>query len=305
MNDDRLDPLLHALRSPARAAELRGESEAVESMMSALATTTVQEAPTMFRRSAHRTRVAALVAAGVIGFAGVAAAGPGGFARSTPAASVSEFDEELEELEATDAEGEDEGEDEGDGEDTGQDADTAEGDGGDTGTDEDDVVDATPENDDQPELAAADTDEETDGDDEADDGPMVCEGYDSHGDRVSAAATALPGGPDKGRTISMIATDRDCSVDVPGLLAELEEGADESEDADEDRPGNRPDHAGPPANPGRPADVGGGDDAEESEEVDATDDESEETDEGSGRPDDVGPPEGTGRPDGVGRPDRD
>ncbi len=287
MNDDGLDPLLHALRSPARAGELRGESEAVESMMSALSTTTGQEAPTMFRRSPHRARVAALVAAGVIGFAGVAAAGPGGFARIAPSDAVAQLDGETDEAEdGVEADGDVD------------DADTVAADDAEDdtttpvdGAESDDDGDVT----DDPAAAATedlDVDDESEdlADDEGDRGPKVCEPYANHGERVSEAAALVPGGPHKGEIIRAIATDRTCDVDVDALWPPADEtevdteadGTDEAAEAIEDERGNRPDHAGPPAE--RPDQAGSSDES---------------------RPNGNGNGNGNGRPENPGRPDRD
>ena len=75
MNDfDDLDDILGPLRSAATPAELAGESSIVDAMARNHRTT--KGSSTMF--SSRRARVAAFVAAGVIGFGGVAAAGPGG-----------------------------------------------------------------------------------------------------------------------------------------------------------------------------------------------------------------------------------
>jgi hypothetical protein len=75
MNDfDDLDDLIGPLRSSATPAELAGESEMVALMAHAHRTA---KGNTMF--TSRRARVATLIAAGVIGFGGVAAAGPGGF----------------------------------------------------------------------------------------------------------------------------------------------------------------------------------------------------------------------------------
>jgi hypothetical protein len=74
MNDfDDLDTVFGPLRSDATPDELAGESSIVDAMARNHRTT---KGSTMF--SSRRARVAAFVAAGVIGFGGVAAAGPGG-----------------------------------------------------------------------------------------------------------------------------------------------------------------------------------------------------------------------------------
>lgn len=74
MNDfDDLDDLFGQLRSAATDAELAGETSHVDAMARHHRR---QKGHTMI--NSRRARVAALVAAGVIGFGGVAAAGPGG-----------------------------------------------------------------------------------------------------------------------------------------------------------------------------------------------------------------------------------
>jgi hypothetical protein len=74
MNDfDDLDDLVGQLRSTATEAELAGETSHVDAMARHHRR---QKGHTMF--TTRRARVAAFVAAGVIGFGGVAAAGPGG-----------------------------------------------------------------------------------------------------------------------------------------------------------------------------------------------------------------------------------
>ena len=73
-NFDDLDDVIGPLRSSATPAELAGETEMVSLMAHAHRTA---KGNTMF--TSRRARVATLIAAGVIGFGGVAAAGPGGF----------------------------------------------------------------------------------------------------------------------------------------------------------------------------------------------------------------------------------
>jgi len=68
---DELDGLLDRLRQPATPAELASETEMVDLMAT---THRHAKGTTMF--SSRRARVATLIAAGVIGFGGVAAAGP-------------------------------------------------------------------------------------------------------------------------------------------------------------------------------------------------------------------------------------
>ncbi len=69
MNDE-LDHIMGALRGPATGDELADESAVVDRMCHAHES----KGPTMF--TSRRTRVATLVAAGVLGFGSVAAAGP-------------------------------------------------------------------------------------------------------------------------------------------------------------------------------------------------------------------------------------
>ena len=69
-----LDDVFGALRSPATPSELSGETGMVDLMASHHR---ASKGSTMF--TSRRSRVAVLIAAGVIGFGGVAAAGPGGF----------------------------------------------------------------------------------------------------------------------------------------------------------------------------------------------------------------------------------
>ena len=71
---DDLDDVIGPLRGSATPAELAGETEMVSLMAHAHRTA---KGNTMF--TSRRARVATLIAAGVIGFGGVAAAGPGGF----------------------------------------------------------------------------------------------------------------------------------------------------------------------------------------------------------------------------------
>jgi hypothetical protein len=71
---DDLDDMLSVLRSPATSAELEGEDATVDLMADHCRT---RKGTHMF--NSRRSRVATLIVAGVIGFGGVAAAGPGGF----------------------------------------------------------------------------------------------------------------------------------------------------------------------------------------------------------------------------------
>ena len=73
------DDVVDALRAPATTAELADESSAVELMAHAHLTAVQPSARrTSMSSRSRRTRVATLIAAGVIGFGGVAAASPGG-----------------------------------------------------------------------------------------------------------------------------------------------------------------------------------------------------------------------------------
>jgi hypothetical protein len=88
---DPLDEMLNALRSPALPDEQRGRDASVESMRAALLDGSETTMPQPTSRSTRRLSVAAVVAAGVLGFAGVAAAGPGGIFRGddSPASTTS------------------------------------------------------------------------------------------------------------------------------------------------------------------------------------------------------------------------
>ncbi len=70
---DDLDSLLGPLREPATPAELASERAMIDLM-----TTSHRHAKGNIMFSSRRARVATLIAAGVIGFGGVAAAGGGG-----------------------------------------------------------------------------------------------------------------------------------------------------------------------------------------------------------------------------------
>ncbi len=71
MNDD-IQRLVESLRSPGLESELRGESFAVD----AIASTMTAKDFSMNNRLPRKARVASFIAAGIIGFGGVAAAGP-------------------------------------------------------------------------------------------------------------------------------------------------------------------------------------------------------------------------------------
>ena len=86
MNEpDDLDEIFAALRGPAQPGEMIGESETVNAMSTTFraAASAPSKGPlTMFTSrnilSSRRSRIAALVAFGVVGIGGVAAASPGG-----------------------------------------------------------------------------------------------------------------------------------------------------------------------------------------------------------------------------------
>jgi hypothetical protein len=72
------DDVFRTLRMPANDVETRDESLVVDLMVSAHPTSTGDRMTTSTRFASRRARVGALIAAGVIGFGGVAAASPGG-----------------------------------------------------------------------------------------------------------------------------------------------------------------------------------------------------------------------------------
>ena len=85
-HDPRIDDLLQALASPARADELAGQDAAVAAMRDVLAdgmspaTSPTREEPTTVHASpTRRARIATIVAASVIGVGAVAAAAPPDF----------------------------------------------------------------------------------------------------------------------------------------------------------------------------------------------------------------------------------
>lgn len=93
------DDVVDALRAPATTAELSDESAVVDLMANAYLTT----APSSVRRASmtpisRRTRVATLIAAGVIGFGGVAAAGSGGLDILSAGSDGTETTEGIEEV---------------------------------------------------------------------------------------------------------------------------------------------------------------------------------------------------------------
>ena len=69
---DDIQRLVESLRSPGTPSELGSESLSVDALVSAL---TTKETP-MTPRLTGKARVASFIAAGIIGFGGVAAAGP-------------------------------------------------------------------------------------------------------------------------------------------------------------------------------------------------------------------------------------
>ncbi len=71
---DRLDELVDALRQPATSAELAGQAQAIDAFASAVIST--KGTSMQILSNSRRLRVASFVAAGIIGFGGVAAAGP-------------------------------------------------------------------------------------------------------------------------------------------------------------------------------------------------------------------------------------
>ncbi len=101
---DDLDDVIGTLRGSATPAELAGETEMVSLMAHAHRTA---KGNTMF--TSRRARVATLIAAGVIGFGGVAAAGPGGFSLlgSADGGTTVEDTTETTEVPADDVESED------------------------------------------------------------------------------------------------------------------------------------------------------------------------------------------------------
>ena len=96
------DDVVDALRAPATTAELADESTAVELMANVLLTSAQPSARrTSMTSITRRTRVATLIAAGVIGFGGVAAAGPGGLDVLSSGSEGAETTEEVEEVATT------------------------------------------------------------------------------------------------------------------------------------------------------------------------------------------------------------
>ena len=96
------DDVVDALRAPATTAELADQSAVVELMANAcLATAQPPARRTSMTSLSRRTRVATMIAAGVIGFGGVAAAGPGGLDVLPAGSDGTESTEETEEVGTT------------------------------------------------------------------------------------------------------------------------------------------------------------------------------------------------------------
>ena len=72
---DEIDDLIGVLRSPALASELVDENRTVAAMAGAFQSS---ERRTNMHSTSRRVRIGVLIATGIIGFGGVAAAGPGG-----------------------------------------------------------------------------------------------------------------------------------------------------------------------------------------------------------------------------------
>jgi hypothetical protein len=72
--DDPIDALFDDLRQPATATELAGESKTVDAVV--ISVISMKGSPMRLLSNSRRLRVASFVAAGIIGFGGVAAAGP-------------------------------------------------------------------------------------------------------------------------------------------------------------------------------------------------------------------------------------
>ena len=89
---DRIEFLIDVLRQPGATSELADETRSVQTIASAI--TTSRGATPMNVRSlrGRKLRVASFVAAGVIGFGAVAAAGPGSFNESALDSIVAEAD---------------------------------------------------------------------------------------------------------------------------------------------------------------------------------------------------------------------
>jgi hypothetical protein len=70
-----IDELIAVLRSPARPCELADETSTIDAMADAFKSS---EGMSTMKKTSRRARVGVLIATGIIGFGGVAAAGPGG-----------------------------------------------------------------------------------------------------------------------------------------------------------------------------------------------------------------------------------
>jgi hypothetical protein len=96
---DPLEHLVDVLRQPGTPGELTGESHAVDALASSL---TSPKGSPMKSSSGRRIRVASFIAAGVIGFGGVAAAGPGTFSDDSFEDAITENAEETTETSESD-----------------------------------------------------------------------------------------------------------------------------------------------------------------------------------------------------------
>jgi multidrug efflux pump subunit AcrB len=233
MSHDPFDDLLQTLSSPARADELANEAEAVESMRSWLQRSDVKEPTTVHASSSRRARVATLVAAAVIGFGGVAAAGPGKFLPSSDGPSFIDMPE-TPPTSATTATTETTA--------TTTPATTATTTPATTTTTTTEGTTTTTGAPTLEDLAAAAV-PLVDDPDTAFDETMCAEG--NHGETVSSVAQATEPGPDHGPTVRD-AAQSSCGKDAAGdeTLA--------ADDADDDGEGGKPDHAGKPDSTGKP-----------------------------------------------------
>jgi hypothetical protein len=229
MSTDPLNDLLRTLSAPARTDELVGEAEAVARMRSVVASVDVKEPPTMHASPSRRNRIATLVAAGVIGFGGVAAAGPGNFLPSADDPFVTDVPEdkptETTEPAATTS--------------------TAAATSTTTTTQPATAQTVTTE----ALIVVPLVDDPTTEFDET----LCAEG--NHGKTVSSVAHATESGPGKGEIVSTAAHSscgKDATDDGEDVAADVE-ADDAGEDADQ---GGKPDHAGKPEDTGRPDDAG-------------------------------------------------
>jgi hypothetical protein len=224
MSHDPFDDLLQTLSSPARADELANEAEAVESMRSWLQRSDVKEPTTVHASSSRRTRIATLVAAGVIGFGGVAAAGPGKFLPSSDGPSFVDMPEApptSKPTETTEPTTTEPTTTTGPTTSTTEPATTAP-----TSTEVASIED----------LAAAAVPLVDDPDTAFDE--TTC-AVGNHGETVSSVAQATEPGPDHGPTV------RDAAQSLCGKDAAGDETL-EADDADDEGEGGKPDHAGKP-----------------------------------------------------------